>query len=160
KNIREMSLSEGQIQKIYSTSYYISFAVRTPGKTRHLYFGRGGGFEGVWCGETAPPSPLRKRDNFLEYFRRHISSCGFYDISLDKHDRIIKFDYRKFGEIQSFLWFWRGRKLYFLHYFQDAPEAPFKLLLSWRGKAFVPGTELEDLFEYFNEVGRDSEMNH
>jgi predicted ribosome quality control (RQC) complex YloA/Tae2 family protein len=160
QNIKEKSLSQGQIQKIYSTAYYISFAIRAPGKTWHLYLGRGSGFEGVWLHTSPPPSVLRRRDNFLEYFRRHFSACSFLDLELDVHDRIVKFTYQKFGEVQSFLWFWKGRKLYFLHHYQDQPEAPFKLLLSWRGKAFTPGLELNDLYEYFDEIGRNHEMNH
>lgn len=160
KNIREMSLSQGQIQKIYSTAYYVSFSLRARGKTWHLFFGRGGGYEGVWIHETPPPSQLRRKDNFLEYLRRHISSCSFLELSVDKYDRIVRLDYMKFGEKQSFLWFWKARKLYFLHYYQDQPEAPFKLLLSWRGKAFTPGLELTDLFDYFEEVGRHREMKH
>lgn len=160
KNIREKSLSQGQIQKIYSTAYFISFAIRAPGKTWHLFCGRGGGFEGVWLNDSPPPSELRRRDNFLEYFRSHMSACTFLGITLDKYDRIMKFSYQKFGEEQSFLWFWKGRKLYFIHHYQDQPEAPFKLLLSWRGKAFVPGVDIEDLFEYFDEIGRDKDMKH
>jgi predicted ribosome quality control (RQC) complex YloA/Tae2 family protein len=160
KNIREMSLSQGQIQKIYSTAYYVSLSLRARGKTWHLYLGRGGGFEGVWLHDSAPPSILRRKDNFLEYLRRHISSCSFLEISIDKFDRILKLDYMKFGEIQSFLCFWKGRKLYFLHYYMDQPESPHKLLLSWRGKSFTPGMELRDLYEYFNEVGRHADMRH
>lgn len=160
KNIKEMSLSQGQIQKLYSTAFYISISIRSPGKTWHLFFGRGSGNEGMWLHDSPPPAELRRRDNFLEYFRRHLSSCSFLDVSLDKHDRIIKFDYQKFGQVQSFLWFWKGRKLYFLHYYQEQPEAPFKLLLSWRGKAVVPGVQLTDLFDYFDEIGRHKDMNH
>ncbi len=160
KNIKEKSLSEGQIQKIYSTAFYISFSIRTPGKTWNLYFGRGAGQEGIWIHESPPSSVLRRKDTFLEYLRRHLSSCSFLDLSIDKFDRIIKLDYRKFGEVQSFLWFWKGRKLYFLHYYQDLPETPFKMLLSWRGKAFVPGVEVAPLFEYFDEIGRHQDMKH
>jgi hypothetical protein len=160
KNIKEMSLSQGQIQKLYSTAFYISISVRAPGKTWHLFFGRGAGNEGMWLHDSPPPAELRRRDNFLEYFRRHLTSCSFLDVSLDKHDRIVKFDYQKFGERQSFLWFWKGRKLYFLHYYKEQPEAPFKLLLSWRGKAVVPGVQLTDLYDYFDEIGRHKDMNH
>ena len=160
KNIKEKSLSQGQIQKLYSTAYYISISVRAPGKTWHLYFGRGSGYEGLWLHDSPPPATLRRKDNFLEYLRRHLSSCSFLDVSLDKFDRVVKLTYQKFGEVQSFLWFWRGRKLYFLHHYQDQPETPFKLLLSWRGKAFAPGEELLDLFEYFDEIGRHHDMNH
>lgn len=158
--IKDHTLSEGQIQKIYSTAFYISLTLRARGKTWHLYLGRGGGYEGLWLHDSAPPSQIRRKDNFLEYLRRHLSSCSFKDITLDKHDRIIKIDYRKFGQVQSFLIFWKARKLYFVHHFQDSPEAPFKLLLSWKGKSFIPGTDIQDLFSYFDDVGRNVEMKH
>lgn len=161
KNIRENSLSQGQIQKIYSTAYYISLAIRAPGKTWHIFLGRGSGFEGVWLHDSPPPSILRRRDNFLEYFRSYLSACSFLDLTIDQYDRIVKLDYQKFGQVQSLLLFWKGRKLYFIHYYQDQPEAPFKLLLSWKGKSFIPGAELlENLFDYFDEVGRHKEIKH
>ncbi len=159
KNIKENPLSQGQIQKIYSTAYYVSLSIRAPGKTWNLYFGRGGGFEGLWLHESPPPSVLRRKDNFLEYLRRHLTSCSFLDVNIDIHDRIVDFSYQKFGQKQSFLWFWKGRKLYFLHYYQDSPDTPFKLMLSWRGKAFVPTLDVGSLFDYFDEIGRQHEMN-
>lgn len=160
KAIREKHLLGGQIQKIYSTAFYISMAIRTPGKTWSLYIGRGGGHEGVWLHDSPPPSELRKKDTFLEYLRRHISSCGFVGVTLDPEDRIVKLDYQKFGERQSMLFFWKARKLYFVHHYQDTPEAPFKLLLSWRGKAFTPNEQISDLFGLFDEVGRRMDMKH
>jgi predicted ribosome quality control (RQC) complex YloA/Tae2 family protein len=158
KNIKEISLSQGQIQKIYSTAYYIAISVRIPGKTWYLYFGRGGGFEGVWIHPTPPPPELRRKDKFLDYLRRHLSSCSFLDVSLDPFDRIVRLDYQKFGKIQSFYWFWKGRKLYFIHYFQERAEAPFKILLSWRGKAFQEDSPDALLNLFFDEVGRIQEM--
>ncbi len=160
KTIKETRLSQGQIQKIYSTAFFISVAIRTPGKTWHLYLGRGSGQEGIWLHDAAPPSELRRKDTFLEYLRRHLSSCSLIDVDLDKNDRILSLKYQKFGQIQSFLLFWKARKLYFLHHYQDAPEAPFKLLLSWRGKTFSPGPELLELYEYFKEVGRVDDLKH
>lgn len=160
KNIKEKSLSQGQIQKLYSTAYYISLSIRAPGKTWHLYLGRGGGFEGMWLSDSPPPSVLRRKDNFLEYLRRHLSSCSFLDVNLDRFDRIVKLTYQKFGREQSFLWFWKGRKLYFLHHYMDQPESPFKILLSWRNKSFIPESDSSDLFSYFDEIGRRQDMNH
>ena len=66
KNFSEHRLEYGQIQKIYSTSYFISFSIRAPGKTWHLYLGRGNGQEGLWLHNQAPISALRRKDTFLE----------------------------------------------------------------------------------------------
>jgi predicted ribosome quality control (RQC) complex YloA/Tae2 family protein len=160
KAIHDRHLDYGQIQKIYSTSFFISFSIRTPGKTWHLYFGRGGGQEGLWLGDQSPPSPLRRRDNFLEYLRKHISSCSFVSVDLDQYDRIVKLSYQKFGELHSILLFWKARKLYFVHHYQDAPDAAFKLLLSWQGKAIILNQPPEDLFTFFDDVGRRIDMKH
>jgi predicted ribosome quality control (RQC) complex YloA/Tae2 family protein len=160
KDIREKNLFGGQIQKIYSTAYYISMAVRTPGKTWHLYLGRGGGFEGTWLHSSAPPTLIRKKDTFLEYLRRHISSCGFVGVELDKSDRIVRVNYQKFGKLQSMFFFWKARKLYFIHHYQEAPDASFKLLLSWKGKSFIPEHEIIDFYELFDQVGRRIDMVH
>jgi predicted ribosome quality control (RQC) complex YloA/Tae2 family protein len=160
KTIQSFQLAHAQIQKIYSTAYFISFSIRSPGKTWHLYLGRGGGQEGLWIGNHPPTSELRRKDAFLEYLRRHVSSCSFLEIELDPYDRIIKFVYQKFGQKQSLLFFWRGRKLYFIHHFQDGPDEPFRILLSWHGKAILANTDLDNHFELFNEVGRRSDIKH
>jgi predicted ribosome quality control (RQC) complex YloA/Tae2 family protein len=150
----------GQIQKIYSTAWYLSLSIRSPGQTHHLYLGRGNGHEGVWVHDSPPPSELRRKDAFLEYLRRYLSSCSFVELKCDAHDRIVALCYQKFGKLQSLLLFWRGRKLYFLHHFVEGPDSPFKLLLSWRGKAAVASEDREDLFSYFDEVGRRRDMEH
>jgi predicted ribosome quality control (RQC) complex YloA/Tae2 family protein len=158
--VQHESLEGGQIQKIYSTAYYLAMAIRVPGKTWHLYLGRGAGQEGVWLHDAAPPSQLRRKDNFLEYFRRHLSSCTFRGLALDPSDRIVSIEYQKFGRLQALLLFWKGRQLYFLHHYQDAPDTPFKLLLSWRGKAITLPEPADNLYAYFTEVGRKTDMDH
>ena len=160
KVISEHQLTYGQIQKIYSTAFFISLSIRAPGKTWHLYIGRGGGHEGVWLDETAPASVLRRKDTLLEYLRKHLSSCSFVSMDLDQSDRIIKLDYQKFGQLQSILFFWKARKLYFAHYYQESPDSQFKLLLSWVGKAVGVHEKPENLFDCFNEVGRRLDMKH
>ncbi len=160
KSIRELPLAQGQIQKIYSTAYYVSLALRARGKTWHLYLGRGGGHEGIWIHGSPPPKELRRKDTFLEYLRRHISSCSFVEVSVDRYDRILRLDYMKFGERNSFLLFWKARKLYFLHAYLERPEGSLKLLLSWRGRAFEPQPAPGDLFDYFDEIGRHQDRKH
>ena len=160
KTISEISLSYSQIQKIYSTSFFISFSIRSPGKTFHLFLGRGAGQEGIWLHDQPPMSDLRRKDTFLEYLRKHLSSCSFVGLELDKFDRIVKFKYQKYGKLNSILFFWKARKLYFVHHYQDAPDSQFKLLMSWHGKAIIPNEDMADLFDFFNEVGRRTDMKH
>ena len=149
--------SQGQIQKIYSTAYYICLSIRRRGETFCLYFGRGGGYEGIWFGTQPPVSELRQKDAFLEYLRRYLSSCTLTDLRLDQSDRIVSLEYQKYGVINSFLWFWKGRKLYFVHHFKETPESPMKLLLSWHGKAITPTEDIPNLFSLFDEIGRMTE---
>jgi predicted ribosome quality control (RQC) complex YloA/Tae2 family protein len=158
--IQEIDLVDGQIQKIYSTAFYVCLTIRARGKTRYLYLGRGAGHEGIWLHDSSPEPQLRKKDNFLEYLRRHLSSCSFKGILIDQHDRIIRLDYQKFGQTQSILWFWKGRKLYFVHYFTTSPDDPHRLLLSWKNRASIPNVDIRDLYSFFDEVGRTTGMKH
>ena len=59
----------GQVQKIYSCPHYICLSLRLPGKSKYLYLGRGARKEGLFWGESLPPSSIRIRDRFLEYLR-------------------------------------------------------------------------------------------
>lgn len=158
KTIHDAHLAGGQIQKIYSTSFFISISVRIPGKTWSIFLGRGSGMEGIWLDDITPPSVLRKKDIFLEYLRRHLSSCSFIGAELDRHDRIIKLDYQKFGMKQSLLLFWKARKVYFVHSYRESPEGQLKLLLSWKNRPVTPSEELTDLFSCFDEIGRRQDM--
>ena len=107
------------IQKIYSTSFLLCLSLRSTGKTRYLYIGRGSGIEGLWLGEEKPISFLRKRDAFLEYFRKHLSSTQFMKIEQDVNDRIVSLVYLKWGAENRLSLFYKGRKLYFSHHFQS-----------------------------------------
>ena len=160
KAISDSSLAGGQIQKIYSTAFFVSFTVRIPGKTQSIYIGRGSGMEGLWVDDDGPPAALRRKDVFLEYLRRHLSSCTFLGVELDKNDRIVKLDYQKYGRRQSLCILWKARKVYFLHYYREAPEGQMKLLMSWKPRAITVPEEVTDLFSYFDEIGRRTDLKH
>ena len=151
-------LHGGQIQKIYSTANYLSLAIRAPGKTSHLYIGRGAGHEGLFISDKPPVSAIRQRERFLEYLRKHLSSCALVYVDIDDHDRIAEIGYQKFGKLQRLALFWMARKLYFAHLYQELPEQPQRLLLSWTNKSF-PADEVTSLYEYFDEVGRSKELD-
>lgn len=150
-------LAGGQIQKIYSTANYLSLAIRRPGKTKYLYIGRGAGHEGLFLSEKAPVSQIRQRERFLEYLRKHLSSCGIVYLDVDNFDRIVEIGYQKFGRLQRLALFWKARKLYFAHLYQEGPESEQRLLLSWAAKSEVV-EEPHSLFDYFDEVGRSKNL--
>jgi len=149
----------GQIQKIYSTAFYIAISIRTPGKTLWLYIGRGNGYEGVWLSDAPPVSALRRRDHFLEYLRKFLISTTLVKLNLDVLDRIISIEYQKYGQINSLFMFWMGRKTYIAHYYFDFESEQFKLLLSWDGKTRPTDLGLNDVFERFNFVGRSKNLD-
>jgi len=140
-----------QIQKIYSSSYYVCLQTRLPGKTHYLFFGRGHGYEGFLNGPKQIPSFLRKRDQFLEYLRKHLSSAVLNNIDMDEQDRIIRISYRKWGETCSLMLFYSGRDLYFANVYYDKSKELFCTFRSWVNKSV---DEKLDDFEIFNEVGR------
>ncbi|MES2528480.1 MAG: hypothetical protein V4598_15460 [Bdellovibrionota bacterium] len=158
KTIQKADLDGGQIQKLYSTAYFVSLSVRVPGKTKVIFLGRGSGIEGVWLDEITPPSILRRKDNFLEYLRRHLSSCTFLGMEMDRYDRIIKLDYQKYGMKQSLLLFWKSRKVYFVHSYRETPEGQIKILMSWKNRPIIPPEEISDLFSCFDEIGRRTDL--
>lgn len=154
----------GQIQKIYSTSHFICINLRFPGKSRNIYLGRGGGFEGFWEGSDKPKSSLRVRDRYLDYLRRYLTSGLVSAVHVDKKDRILVLVFQRFGLKNYFMVFWSGRKSYFLTYtFSDAQHP--RLFLSWKGemkgvlKAEAQGElpDEETLLSHFDEVGRSEQ---
>ncbi len=139
------------LQKIYSSSYFICFTMRLIGESKYLYIGRGSGYEGVWCDGARVESFLRKRDKFLEYIRRHLSSTMIKSMTIDESDRIFSIDYAKWGRINKFTFFYNARNLYFANFFFDPDKGTTRLFKSWTMKT-------EDAksfsFEIFDDVGR------
>lgn len=140
-----------QIQKIYSSSFFICIQARVPGETKYIYLGRGHGYEGFWLGKKQIPSILRKRDQFLEYIRRYLSGSVLNRIEIDKKDRIIKITYRRFGKANKIMFFYNGRELYFANHYFDEKTNQQKIFRSWvKGNVEYEGDDLA----VFDEVGR------
>lgn len=124
--------------------------IREPGNSKYLYFGRGKTYEGFWCGGKQIPSPLRKRDQLLEYMRRYLSGSVLTSIDLDPEDRVVRIEYRRFGKRNRFMLFYRGRELYFSNIYWDEKVSYMRTFCSWiKG---VIDKELDD-FNMFNELG-------
>lgn len=135
----------GHIQKIFSTSRYLCFQVRVPGKNISIYIGRGGGCEGVWLGDAIPSSFLRKRDRWLEWCRKNFSSSLLLNVKIDPIDRGIVIETQKAGVLHGLYVSWVGRHCYFaLH--NDEEQSWFT---SWSS----PKTGTSS-FDIFDEVGR------
>lgn len=134
----------GQVQKIYSTSYYLSFQIRVRGKSIYLLLGRGGGFEGIFFSSANPISALRKRDKWLEWLRKHVAGSLILKIEVDEIDRCLALVLQKGGVREKVYIAWIGRLSYFAH--EVDGEIIFK---SWaRGSSALKG------FDVFDEVGR------
>jgi len=139
------------IQKVYSSSHFICFTIRFVGQSKFLYIGRGSTYEGLWFSPIRVESFLRKRDKFLEYIRKHLSSCTFRGITMDTDDRIFSVDYHKWGRMNRFFCFYNARNLYFANHYYDDKDGGMKSFKSWTMKPEM----LEKMdFDIFDEVGR------
>ena len=136
--------SLGHVQKIYSTSYYVSFQVRVRGKSIFILLGRGGGHEGVFLSSANPKSELRKRDKWLEWLRKYVSGSLLLEIEIDPEDRSVALIVQKGGTQEKVYFAWIGRMSYFFHEIQG--KVAFK---SWSRNVGDEGG-----FKVFNEVGR------
>lgn len=144
------------IQKIFGSAYFVAIGLRIPGKTVHLYLGRGSGWEGMWNSEKNIESSIRRKDKFLEYLRRNLASSKFKDISLDTKDRIISINYERWRRENSLMFFYNARNLYFAHIYFDEKTGMMMVFRSW------DSTKIEfdgRSFELFDEVGR-TELKH
>ena len=155
-NIQKVAQFRGHcyLQKIYSSSTLICLAARFRGVTQFFYFGRGHGVEGFWVADKNIPAKLRRIDRFLEYLRKHLGGTELLNIAQIFNDRCIQIDYRRYGHENSFLFFWKGRKLYFLNYFFDNKSKMFCLMRSWREKEVIEKrVPRNELYQLLFEIG-------
>ncbi len=115
--------------------------------------GRGKGYEGLFIGECAPPSFLRKQDQLRNYLRKHLSSCFLHEVLIDKKDRAIILRFQKMGKINNFSYFWKGRDSYFFHFFHEISKNNTRIYTSWNGY-IEKLSETLDLFDIYDELGR------
>ena len=139
----------GKVQKIYSSGKVISLAVRLPGKTINLSFGRGDKYCGVYLLEKTIPSEYRVvKDQFLEYFRKHIRGNAISNIDVDSIDRICRLS---FVDKSAIYFFWKGGNLHFTHIYKEGEAfiefSPWKSMKKIRHEKVVE-------FEIFDDVGR------
>lgn len=142
----QFDIQGAQIQKIYSSSRFINFICRKPGKTFSLYLGRGNHYEGVWLSELKLDSALRLQDQFLEYLRKYLVSTSLVTLKVDEKDRIITIEYFKSGKQNRIAFFYKGRELYFYNQYYDPEKDKTYTFLSWSNKK-LENSELKNPFE-------------
>lgn len=123
------------------------------GKTVYLYFGRGKGYEGFWLGQSQVPSSLRKKDQFLEYLRKHLSGARLLGLELDPEDRILYISYQKFGQECRLGLFYNGRKMYFANLFYNQKTSSMQIFRSWKKGETSEGS----ISDAFLEVGKKNQ---
>ncbi len=139
-----------QIQKIYSSSYYISLQIRIPGESKFLIIGRGHNYEGLWFSENQIPTEIRKKDRLLEYLRKHIAGCPYIKTRMDKKDRAICIHFSKWRRECELYFFYAGRELHFQTKIWNEKKEEYEYFKSWRGKVKIDDMSFSD----FDEVGR------
>ncbi len=149
-----LHVSPAFIQKITTTTFFICFSLRFPGKTLHLYQGRGGYYSGLWKGESSSPIHLRRQDRYKDFLRKRLLSAQLLSISLDPLDRIITYHYKKWGKVNRLCYFWAGSQSYFSSFFYEKEES--FILRSWSGVKIknLDDFSLDQQLAEFNQVGR------
>lgn len=146
----QFDIKGAQIQKAYSSTRYIALQCRKPGKSFNLFIGRGNHFEGIWLGELKIDSQLRIIDQFLEYIRKYLSSSYIESIEMNDKDRVIYLNYAKYGKINTFSFFYKGRELFFANKYYDIEKEKFITFVSWNNQKKSEITE-----SVFFELGID-----
>lgn len=139
-----------QIQKIYSSSYYISLQIRIPGESKYVLVGRGHNYEGLWLSDTQVPSEIRKKDRFLEYLRKHVAGCGLLGFEMDSLDRGFCIKFSKWRRECELYIFYSGREMYFQTKIWSNKINEFEYFKSWRGKVDSEKMDFSD----FDEISR------
>ncbi|MCT4642549.1 MAG: hypothetical protein N4A33_09670 [Bacteriovoracaceae bacterium] len=150
QNIESDIVGTPQIQKIFSSAYYIAFQIRLPGQTKYIYVGRGKGAEDLFLKDENIPSEFRKRDRLLEYLRKYVAGKSYLGFELDKKDRCFSLKYQSYAKECKVLFFYKARALYFASKKWNVKNNTFEYFTSWKGKVDFSGED----FEIFDEVGR------
>lgn len=127
----QFDIRGAQIQKAFSSSRFIALNCRKPGKSFTLYLGRGNHYEGIWLSELKLDSQLRIIDQFLEYIRKFLVSAVIESIELNDKDRIIYINYFKYGKVNTFSLFYKGRELYFANKYYNLDKKNYETYCSW-----------------------------
>ncbi len=102
------------VQKAYTTPHFIVLVIRFPGKNAFLYIGRGHKYEGIFLGESLPPSYLRIQDKFLDYLRKNLVGCRLGKMEIDNQYFFALFSYKNDQSDNSISFGYKNHQLFFV----------------------------------------------
>jgi hypothetical protein len=138
-----------QCQKVWSTPHYLVLRLRLVGENCFIYIGRGRGYEGYFPRIDQPTPEMRITDTFQLFFKKYLEG-QYLSFQVDKLDRIVAIKTRH----ATVAIFYKARELYFVLH------DPIKgVYLSW-SKKWIAGPMIENVFDYFNDVGREDIQKH
>ncbi len=117
-------------------------AIRFPGKNAFLYIGRGHKYEGIFLGDSLPPSSLRIQDKFLDYLRKNIVGCRLGKMEVDNQQFFALFSFKNDQENNSISFGYKNHQLYFLLQNKDL------IYTSWNNE-FQSGKSILNLVDNF-----------
>jgi predicted ribosome quality control (RQC) complex YloA/Tae2 family protein len=116
------------LQKAYTTPHFLVFSVRFPGKSVHVYIGRGNQYQGIYLSEKAPPSYLRVQDRLLDYARKFLVGTRLGKCEVDEKYMFSLFHFKTDHTDNSFSFGYKDRQLFFLKQSKD------DVYTSWNGE--------------------------
>lgn len=114
-------------------------AIRFPGKTKVLYIGRGGKFQGIFLADKLPPSFLRIQDKFLDYLRKYIVGSKLGKIHLGDFEKVCMIPFRAEHSENSFAFAYKENQLIFA-------KAEYEVVYcSWNNSTIESGNILKTI---------------
>lgn len=86
------SIINGHVQKIYACPFFYSFKIRSPGKTRYLYIGKGRFSKNIFLCEKRIDSEHRRKDSYLEKLRKEFLGSRLVNVSEESGFYIFGFE--------------------------------------------------------------------
>lgn len=119
-------------------------AIRFPGKTKVLYIGRGGKFQGIFLADKLPPAFLRVQDKFLDYLRKYIVGSKLGKMHLGDFEKVCMLPFRAKHSENSFAFAYKENQLVFA-------KAEYEIVYcSWNNSTIESGNILKTIESYLD----------
>lgn len=133
-----------QIQKIYSSIFYINFQFRYRSKTVNFFLNRGKKpLPRFFYSKVKTPSNLRINDNFLELLRKNLKNKFIEKVQYSDKTRVLSL-FSSDKNFKSVHFFWNQRGLKYIFVFDK------KIFKSWEKRYLNSDFSYDDLSQYFN----------